>query len=57
MRLEVSPLCKCYAILSAQEVEVELTDQQLITFVNLFHSDVEAADIYMELNCKGLRKA
>jgi hypothetical protein len=28
--MEVSPLCKCCAIQSAQEVEVELTNQELV---------------------------
>jgi hypothetical protein len=55
--MEVSPLHKCRAIQSAQEVEVELTNQQLIALVNLFCSDVGVADTYMELKCEGLRKA
>jgi hypothetical protein len=55
--MEVSPLRKHRAIQSAQEVEVELTNQQLITLVNLFHSDIGAADTYMELKREGLRKA
>jgi hypothetical protein len=53
----VLPLHKHRAIRSAQEVEVELTNRQLITLVNLFHSDVGAADTYMELKREGLRKA
>jgi hypothetical protein len=53
----VSPLRKRHAIRSAQEVEVELTNQQLVALVNLFHSDIGAADTYMELKRKGLRKA
>jgi hypothetical protein len=36
---------------------VELTNRQLVALVNLVHSDVEAADTYMELKCEGLRKA
>jgi hypothetical protein len=55
--MEVLPLRKCRAIRSAQEVEVELTNQQLIALVNLFCSDVGAADTYMELKHEGLRKA
>jgi hypothetical protein len=55
--MEVSPLRKCHAIRSAQEVEVELTNRQLVALVNLFRSDVGAADTYMELKREGLRKA
>jgi hypothetical protein len=55
--MEVSPLHKYCAIRSAQEVEVELTNQQLVALVNLFCSDIVVADTYMELKCKGLRKA
>jgi hypothetical protein len=36
---------------------VELTNRQLIALVKLFRSDVGAADTYMELKRKGLRKA
>jgi hypothetical protein len=55
--MEVSPLCKRRAIRSAQEVEVELTNRQLVALVNLFCSDIGAADTYMELKREGLRKA
>jgi hypothetical protein len=55
--MEVSPLRKCHAIRSAQEVEVELTNRQLIALVNLFRSDIGAAATYMELKHEGLRKA
>jgi hypothetical protein len=55
--MEVSPLRKRCAIRSAQEVEVELTNRQLVALVNLFRSDVGAADTYMELKREGLRKA
>jgi hypothetical protein len=36
---------------------VELTNRQLVALVNLFHSNVGAADAYMELKCKRLKKA
>jgi hypothetical protein len=36
---------------------VELTNRQLVALVNLFRSDVGAADTYMELKREGLRKA
>jgi hypothetical protein len=55
--MEVSPLHKCRVIQSAQEVEVELTNRQLIALVNPFHSDIGVADTYMELKHEGLRKA
>jgi hypothetical protein len=55
--MEVSPLYKCHAIQSAQEVEVEVTNWQPVALVNLFCSGIGAADTYMELKCKGLRKA
>jgi hypothetical protein len=55
--MEVSPLHKHHVIQSAQEVVVELTNWQLITLVNLFRSNIGAADTYMELKHEGLRKA
>jgi hypothetical protein len=54
--VEVSPIHKCCAIRSAQELEVDLSDTDLAALVNLFHTDVSAADIYMELKRDSLRK-
>jgi hypothetical protein len=54
--VEVSPICKHRAICSAQELEVNLSDTNLTTLVDLFHTDVSAADTYMELKQDSLRK-
>jgi hypothetical protein len=55
--VEVSPIYKRRAIFSAQELEVDLSDTNLATLVDLFHTDVSAADTYMELKWDSLRKA
>jgi hypothetical protein len=52
----VSPICKCCAICSAQELKVDLSDTDLATLVDLFHTNVSAADTYMELKQDSLRK-
>jgi hypothetical protein len=49
--VEVSP------IHSAQELEVDLSDTDLAALVDLFCTDVSAADTYMELKRDSLRKA
>jgi hypothetical protein len=54
--VEVSPIHKCHAIHSAQELEVDLSDTDLAALVDLFHTDVSAADTYMELKWDSLRK-
>jgi hypothetical protein len=54
--VEVSPICKCRAIHSAQELEVDLSDTDLAALVDLFYTDVSAADTYMELKWDSLRK-
>jgi hypothetical protein len=54
--VEVSPICKHRAIRSAQELEVDLSDTDLATLVDLFHTDVSAADTYIELKQDSLRK-
>jgi hypothetical protein len=40
--VEVSPIHKCHAIHSAQELKVDLSDTDLATLVDLFHTDVSA---------------
>lgn len=55
--IEASPIRKRRAIRSAQELEDDLSDLDLVNLVNLFRSDVGAADTYMELKREGLRKA
>jgi hypothetical protein len=54
--VEVSPICKCHAIHSAQGLKVNLSDTDLAALVDLFHTDVSAADMYMELKQDSLRK-
>jgi hypothetical protein len=54
--VEVSPIHKHCAICSAQELKVNLSDTNLATLVDLFHTDVSAADTYMELKQDSLRK-
>jgi hypothetical protein len=54
--VEVSPIHKHHAIHSAQELEVDLSDTDLAALVDLFCTDVSAADMYMELKRDGLRK-
>jgi hypothetical protein len=54
--VEVSPISKCCAICSVQELKVNLSDTDLATLVDLFHTDVSAADAYMELKWHSLRK-
>jgi hypothetical protein len=54
--IEVSLIHKCHAIHSAQELEVNLSDTNLATLVGLFHTDVSAADTYMELKQDSLKK-
>jgi hypothetical protein len=54
--VEVSPIRKCRAIHSAQELKVDLSDTDLATLVDLFCTDVRAADTYMELKQDSLRK-
>jgi hypothetical protein len=54
--VEVSPIRKRCAIRSAQELEVDLSDTDLAALVDLFRSDVSAADTYMELKWDSLRK-
>jgi hypothetical protein len=52
----VSPIHKRHAICSAQELKVDLSDIDLTTLVDLFCTDVSAADMYMELKQDSLRK-
>jgi hypothetical protein len=54
--VEVSPICKCCAICSAQELKVDLSDTDLTTLVDLFHTDVSTADMYMDLKQDSLKK-
>jgi hypothetical protein len=54
--VEVSPVRKHRAIRSVQELEVDLSDTDLAALVNLFCTDVSAADTYMELKQDSLRK-
>jgi hypothetical protein len=54
--VEASPIRKCCAIHSAQELEVDLSDTDLAALVDLFCTDVSAADTYIELKQDGLRK-
>jgi hypothetical protein len=54
--VEVSPICKCHAIHSAQELEVDLGDTDLAALLDLFYTGVSAADMYMELKWDSLRK-
>jgi hypothetical protein len=54
--VEVSPIRKCHAICSAQELKVDLSDTDLAALVDLFHTDVSAADTHMELKWDSLRK-
>jgi hypothetical protein len=54
--VEVSPIRKRHAIRSAQELKVNLSDTDLAALVDLFCSDVSAADTYMELKRDSLRK-
>lgn len=55
--LEASPIRKCRAIRSAQELEEDLSDSELVSLVNIFRSDVGAADTYLELKHQESRKA
>jgi hypothetical protein len=41
---------------SAQELKVDLSNTNLTTLVDLFHTDVSTADTYLELKQDGLRK-
>jgi hypothetical protein len=52
-----SPTRRRLAIRSAQVLEVDLSDEQLVALVDLFTKDVSAADAYMELKRDGLRRA
>jgi hypothetical protein len=54
--VEVSPIRKRCAIRSAQELKVDLSDTDLTALVDLFRTDVSAADMYMELKRDSLRK-
>jgi hypothetical protein len=54
--VEVSPIHKRRAIRSAQELEVDLSDTDLTALVDLFRTDMSAADMYMELKRDSLRK-
>jgi hypothetical protein len=47
--VEISPICKRRTICSAQEVEINLSDTNFSALVNIFHTNVSAADMYMEL--------
>jgi hypothetical protein len=54
--VEVSPIRKRRAICSAQELKVGLSDTDLAALIDLFRTDVSAADTYTELKQDSLRK-
>lgn len=55
--LELSPNRKRNAIERAEELETELDDERLVQLINIFETDVSAADAYMVIKRDGLRKA
>jgi hypothetical protein len=52
--LALSPLCKTKAIMRAQELEEDLDDEKLSALIQIFQSDVNAADAYMVIKWPGL---
>jgi len=51
-----SPLQKTKAIQWAQELEVDLDDEGLVSLIRIFQADVNAADAYMVLRHDGVQK-
>ena len=51
-----SPARKMKAIQRAQELEVDLNDEKLVSLIQIFQVDVNAADAYMVLKREGVRK-
>ena len=51
-----SPCRKTKAIIRAQELEVDLEDEKLVSLIHIFQTDVNAADAYMVLKRDRVRK-
>ena len=50
------PCRKTKAIIQAQELEVDLEDEKLVSLIHIFQTDVNAVDAYMMLKCDGVQK-
>ena len=52
--VEATPVRKHKAIVYAQDVETDLSDNQLVLLIGIFKSNVSAADSYLALKCNTL---
>ena len=55
--VEATPVWKHKAIVYAQDVEMDLSDNQLVSLIGIFESNVSAADSYLALKHNTLQKA
>ncbi|RPD70630.1 hypothetical protein L226DRAFT_525741 [Lentinus tigrinus ALCF2SS1-7] len=52
-----TPQCKQKAMIQVQQLETDLSDDQLVSLINIFQLQAGAADAYLVLQREGLRKA
>jgi len=55
--IDATPKRKKAAMARAQDLEEDLEDEQMLSIIDLFQTDVSAADAYMTLKRDGLQKA
>jgi len=55
--IDATPKRKKAAMTRIQELDDDLNDEELLSIIDLFQTDVSAADTYMTLKRDGLRKA
>ena len=52
--IALSPTCKTMAIQQAQELELDLDNEKLVSLIHIFQANVNMADAYLVLKREGV---